>query len=507
MTQKQNLEVKLEFEKDFFYIGEPIKGNLLLISERPSIIEKIVAEIRIVQSWKINNDNPLILYGQVGDYELDLNHAPTLNKIQECYVMPGGENNIPMNLKIDKDLAPSFEYPVGEKFAHIRYSFNIRIFSTSFENTFFNFDLALFSRPSIDNKKKLLNKSVTKTLKKWGMFNIGTTILTCSIPENNYKYDDNSCKVIIHIDNTNGRAATKEAKIKFIRTIEFLNKKNEIQYKENNVIFSRNLATHVDPGQKNYFECLVSLKEKDTNKYNYIPVNKCPYKLNMSEINFYMPTIYSSLIICKYELSISINYECHVSESTLPNIVFPIFMVHQSPMEYQIEIQKKEIEKKMNNINEINIDNNNINNNFNNDNNMINEINIIKNNNYITYESSNQIETSLPKNNQNKDINLNINKNNNLSNINKINNECNFIDNENDENKLFTNDGNSIINNDKNNINYNFNININSNFDNNINNNYNNNYINNNIINYGPKKKSIKESTFSIFDNFNNPNN
>ena len=67
--------------------------------------------------------------------------------------MPGGENNIPINLKINKDLAPSFEYPLREKFAYIRYSFNIRIFSTSFENTFFNFDLALFSRPSIDNKK------------------------------------------------------------------------------------------------------------------------------------------------------------------------------------------------------------------------------------------------------------------------------------------------------------------------------------------------------------------
>ena len=41
-----------------------------------------------------------------------------------------------------------------------------------------------------------------------------------------------------------------------------------------------------------------------------------------------------------------INYECHVSESALPNIAFPIFMFHQSPMEYQIELQKNEIEKK-----------------------------------------------------------------------------------------------------------------------------------------------------------------
>ena len=88
--------------------------------------------------------------------------------------------------------------------------------------------------------------------------------------------------------------------------------------------------------KKKYFECLISLKESDKSKYNYITINKCPYKLNMTEINFYMTTIYSSLIIYKYELSICLNYECHALESILPKIGFPIFMVHQSPMEYQI---------------------------------------------------------------------------------------------------------------------------------------------------------------------------
>ena len=110
--------------------------------------------------------------------------------------MSGLKNNIPINLKINKDLTPSSENHVREKFAHIRYSFNIRIFSISFQNTFFPFNLRLFSRSSFD-KKKLLNKSVSKTLKKRGMFNIGTTILTCSIPLNNYIYDDSSCKVIM----------------------------------------------------------------------------------------------------------------------------------------------------------------------------------------------------------------------------------------------------------------------------------------------------------------------
>ena len=107
-------------------------------------------------------------------------------------------------------------------------------------------------------------------------------------------------------------------------------------------------------GQKYYFECLLSLKENDTNKYNYTLINKCPCKLKLSEINFYIRPIYSSLIISQDEFNIYIKY----SESTLANKVFSIFMNHQSPMKYQIKLQKRNGDK-MNNINEFNINENN----------------------------------------------------------------------------------------------------------------------------------------------------
>ena len=65
----------------------------------------------------------------------------------------------------------------------------------------------------------------------------------------------------------------------------------------------------------------------------------------MSEINFYIRPIYSSLIICHDEFNIYIKYEFHVSESTLANKVFSIFMNHQSPMKYQIKLQKRNGDK------------------------------------------------------------------------------------------------------------------------------------------------------------------
>ena len=479
---KQNLQINLRFIKKFFYIGEPIEGHLTLISERPSIIEKILVEIHCFQSWKFNSKQSLSIKDKIETIELDLSHAPSLSQVQGCYVMPGGENIIPFKLKISENICPCFEYPLGDIYGYLRYSFDIQIYSTSFNNTFSRFCLPLYSRPSIDNKNKLLSKSTTKTLKKWGLFGIGTTILTVSIPDNNFKYNDNNFKAIIYVDNSNGRANTHEIKVKLIRLIQFLNQQKQIIYKEENVISAITLPARVEPRQKNYFECLLSLKENNTNRYQYNKNNICPYELKMPDINFFMPSLNSSYILCKYELNISLNFECHVSESSLPNISFPIYLVHQSTIEYLLELQKNKIENKFENKqtneinNIINIDNkNNINNN-----------NLI--NNDLNNELINQIDTPFFQNNNNDIVNMN----NNEQNENLISTDNNIIE----DDKFLTNDGNNsliIDNNNGNNINCNFNNNTNIN------------KINNNVNEDGVK--NIKESTFNLLDDNNNNDN
>ena len=423
---KQNLQINLRFIKKFFYIGEPIEGHLTLISERPSIIEKILVEIHCFQSWKFNSKQFLSIKDKIETIELDLSHAPSLSQVQGCYVMPGGENIIPFKLKISENICTCFEYPLGDIYGYLRYSFDIQIYSTSFNNTFSRFCLPLYSRPSIDNKNKLLSKSTTKTLKKWGLFGIGTTILTVSIPDNNFKYNDNNFKTIIYVDNSNGRANTHEIKVKLIRLIQFLNQQKQIIYKEENVISAITLPARVEPRQKNYFECLLSLKENNTNRYQYNKNNICPYELKMPDINFFMPSLNSSYILCKYELNISLNFECHVSESSLPNISFPIYLVHQSTIEYLLELQKNKIENKFENKqtneinNIINIDNKNNNKN----NNLI--------NNDLNNELINQIDKPFFQNNNNDIVNMN----NNEQNENLISTDNNIIE----DDKFLTNE-------------------------------------------------------------------
>ena len=79
MDKKQNLEVKINYDKPAFYVGELITGNLVLNSEKSSIIEKIVAEIYLIQKWKID-DNSILLKKSIGNTEFDL--SASLSKVE-----------------------------------------------------------------------------------------------------------------------------------------------------------------------------------------------------------------------------------------------------------------------------------------------------------------------------------------------------------------------------------------------------------------------------------------
>ena len=111
-------------------------------------------------------------------------------------------------------------------------------------------------------------------------------------------------------------------------------------------------------------------------RYTYDKRNPNPYNINIKNINYYMPSIFSKLISCQYELRVSLYFNSFVALSDRPRVKFPIYIVHQSVLEYQNEIQRQiELDKmKSNNIN--NIKSNNFEKNKNIINNNLNEHNI-----------------------------------------------------------------------------------------------------------------------------------
>ena len=57
MEGKQNLDIKLNFDKPTFYIGELLTGHIILYTEKSSVIEKIdILQISEKESKKLQKD-------------------------------------------------------------------------------------------------------------------------------------------------------------------------------------------------------------------------------------------------------------------------------------------------------------------------------------------------------------------------------------------------------------------------------------------------------------------
>ena len=344
INNQSKANILIHFDKSCFYLGEFIKGNIEINTNSSALIKDIIIEIFLKEDWRIKegegcyykSDNYDI---RVVNYKLDLNKIHNLRKIDnEHHLLPVGITFIPFNFRFSEETTPCFEYPLPEKRAYIRYNFVVNIISNNINGNA-STSLCLLSRPIIDSEKKL-SMSIKQKIKKWKLFGEGDTILNVNVPENNFKYDS-FCKLNIEIDNTKGKISTKELKITLIRTICFKNKNGDIKHKDERKIVREKVKAEVKSGDKKQIEFNLSLKEKNANKiYNYISQYN-PYKIDLQNINFFMPTVKGKLISCDYNIKVCLYFETFVDVKHRPRIYIPIYLVHQLPVDYQLEIQEQ----------------------------------------------------------------------------------------------------------------------------------------------------------------------
>ena len=469
---QQNIKLNLFFNRPYFYVGEFIKGNIEINTNSNILLSAIIIDIISTENWTFKNtsdDSKIQTMNEkksIMQFSVDFKSLKDFPLIDNDILITSGISLIPFNFRFSEENSPSFEYPFPNKRAFIRYSFCISL-KSPYINTNSSYYLCLISRPIIQSEK-IITKTITQPIKKWKIFDKGETTLKVSIPENNFKYDS-TCKVTIDIDNSKGKASTKEFKIMFIRKIKFKDKLGAIKFNVDTNIVSERVQAIVVPGKKNTFEYDMILKEKDTEKiYNY-SWNSNPYNAELDKINFFMPTIHGQIIACDYEIKVSLYFNCFVAYDDRPRIILPIYLVHQLPMDYQLEIQEQidyENALKKSIIEDINPKNLNDNNNK----------DFINDNNYK--EQNKYLGKNIIENNEEEDIALPSKEA--IEEVNKIKNNTIFYNN---KNKIINNNFNNFVdNNIDNNINNNYNI------DNNINNNYN---IDNNVNKIENKKDFI----------------
>ena len=125
------------------------------------------------------------------------------------------------------------------------------------------------------------------------------------------------------------------------RKIKLKNINGKIKCEDETVIISNIVKAVVPMGNKGNFEYTLNLKEINTKKkYNYNnEIN--PYNPDMNKINYFMPSINGQIISCEYEIKVSLYFDCFVDYNHRPRVIIPIYLVHQLPIDYQLEIQEQ----------------------------------------------------------------------------------------------------------------------------------------------------------------------
>ena len=175
---------------------------------------------------------------------------------------------------------------------------------------------------------------------------------------------------------------------------------------------------------------------------------------NYDNLNYFLPTMKSSLIECSYSIKFSLYFNSFIRDKDIPKINMPIIICHQSLDEY-----KNEIQQRSNIINNIPLHNNNLI-----QNNMSHYHMMPSNNMKPIRNNNNEIpNTPLSKKEFNMPIN-NIHNNSNQINQNHINNNENILTNfEDKDHNEYMNNKIIITKNDFDDKNYNINNNKNIN--------------------------------------------
>jgi len=401
VNSKANL-MRIETDKEYYFKGETIEGNVILDVLFNINLSEITISFYMNENWLIQ-ETSTVKYGEknnelLSKFDLEINKI--LNDNNEIKTLSPGRYVFPFKIELPKYLQPSFEYPIPNREAYLRYSLESEIISN---------DIKLKSKLNIliKSNTKLLNQSKiyssVANVHKWGMFDGGTTVLKVSMNKNNYKIDE-LAQLNVEIDNNRGKLKVEKCKIRAIRSITFkrLNQESKEEYPLEKTINSEVFFSQVEPYSKRSFLFQIGLKDND-----FLDLNqRIPYK-NINDINILLPSMEGRIIMCEYKIQVSLYFSSFVTSGYRPRVCLPISISHLSQEEASFLSQS-------NLQNEIVIQNNN--------NNMC-YSSLLYDNNYLG--NNNMINSSIEDiNHENEKKNQNIIKfNQNERGINNINNQ------------------------------------------------------------------------------------
>ena len=505
----------IQFKKESYYEGQVCEGVIIFEPKQRIAIQDILIKFHYSEYivYVIDEKDTVTELNSNVFFEKPIGAANYLNMNGQggMISLNPGSYKFPFQFTLPNNIPPSFEYPIRNKRASLRYTFSATVLSP-YLKTLTESYIWIKQRPiSVPDTIKHENYVNVKNV---GIITRGKSGIALFTMENNYRIND-MLPFTVDIYNDECGVQVKEVKISLKRTVTFI--KGGQQFQHRTAVLRKKYPCVCNKNSRNSFH-YDDIQIRD-NEFKDADFNRAlnPYPF-IDDLNLLMPNMRSKLIKCEYSLKATSYFDLSVFEKSRPRVEMPIYITHQLQKEFEYEKNTNQNNGQgqeffardfqrgfSGNNNPFQNNNNNQwgnNNNNNNNNNQWGNNNNNNNNNQNNSLSSSTVGSkkfSYEAYIATKKLN-NPNQNNNNNNNNDWKSKSTFQPSSN-----FGNNNN--WNNNNNNNNQWGNNNNNNNWNNNNNNNWNNNNNNNNWNNNNNNNWNNNSNQNKYGSNYNNGNN
>ena len=262
--------ITIIIDKNNFFPGQIIKGNVELVPDSEVYINDIELSFIFTEEWN---------YIKSDEKKENANYKQCISlfNIGVNKFLPEGDNNLihldpilhlfPFELKLPDDLFPSFEYPKHDYRAFLRYSLFAKLKSPYLQLSTSNI-IFIFSISGKDNNSFTIENSFN--IKKWGLFGKGLTKIKAFFPMKSYRFSD-KIPISINIYNKKGKMKVILVKINLTRKMILKDNKNNFKEKYSCIdkVFKKIYKVEVKNGAKETLELKFPLSEMPYNEFSY----------------------------------------------------------------------------------------------------------------------------------------------------------------------------------------------------------------------------------------------
>lgn len=343
MAPQKSKVIEIELYRDFYFPGDSIEGDILLKPLTPLLVEDIkmefVYQTKFYCKPEEKSKSDYVVRGErktVSTQTIDIRKEMNVNA--RYLKFSTSVYRFPFKLKAPANLFPSFEFPLPENRAYIRYTLIAYLEGPKMKTKTERF-IKLAAKPSGLFKEESLSSNVY--VKRF-LIGKGRTVMNVSYESRNYK-PGQEVEVKINVDNKECKINFDKLHFEIIRTVKLCDNGDRVIKAINQVMYRKDSDFYVEKRGTNSVTEPIQITDQFLDRFSYAGFFEV---FPDFDLNSLLISIDSPYIKCLYNLKITGEYAIPVSDASLPVVMLPLSITNQIESDYQLFLQEERERKK-----------------------------------------------------------------------------------------------------------------------------------------------------------------